>query len=135
MEIEFPITLMWACMKLLPWLVPWARRYTITPQGRLGSLTCAPILHTRAQGRDGKVSLLFVGAWEEVDSIAKLEEGDGASIATTHERESVCVCGGRDPLRLLNFSQSLKARISPFVRKFSFLVPWMGGMSFPWIRG
>ena len=34
-------------------------------------------------------------AWEEKDSIAKLEEEDEASIAHTleRERECVCVCG------------------------------------------
>ena len=32
-------------------------------------------------------------AWEKNESIAKLEERDGASIANTLERERECVCG------------------------------------------
>ena len=49
-------------------------------------------------------------AWEEKDSIAKLEEEDEASIANTleRERERVCVCG-KLPLESSIF-QSLKLR-------------------------
>ena len=28
--METPITQMWTCMELLPWLAPWVKRYTIT---------------------------------------------------------------------------------------------------------
>ena len=43
-----------------------------------------------------------MGAWEEKDSIAKLEEeGDEASIANTLERERGCVW--KAPFRVLKF--------------------------------
>ena len=49
-----------------------------------------------------------MGAWEEKNSIAKLKEGYGASIANTLERERESVW--KAPLRVLKFFQSLKLR-------------------------
>ena len=62
MEMKIPFNLMWACMEFLPWLAPWAKRYTITP---LGTKLLNPSSQLAHKSFYEKIAMSkpFMGAW------------------------------------------------------------------------